>query len=266
MRPTLRSQSRTPSVASPILSLSESHHLIGRSTIMKRSIAVFALGALTAAVSLPALAQSRADTELNAATQIMSDLTGATAHAGIPDAVLKNAKCVAVIPKMVKAGFVVGGQHGAGVATCKLSGGQWSPPAPFDLSGASFGAQIGGEVQGYVMMIMNDEGLQALMSGHFKVGAGVNAAAGPVGREAAGDVGNDAAILNYATSKGAYVGATLNGAELNQDHGETRELYGSLVPFSSILNGKAQMPEQSAARQFVNAIDQDVERASTDQH
>jgi len=150
---------------------------------MNKSIALFAAGALAAAVSVPAIAQDRSTDELNSATQVMQELTGPQSKAGIPDDVLKNAKCVAVIPKMLKAGFVVGGQHGAGVATCRLANGRWSPPAPFDLSGATFGAQIGGEEQGYVMMIMNDSGMQALMSGHFKIGAGVDAAAGPVGRE-----------------------------------------------------------------------------------
>lgn len=233
---------------------------------MKRSIAALTIGALTAAVSLPLLAQDRADTELNAATEVMQSLTGPQAKAGIPDDVLKGAKCVAVIPKMLKAGFVVGGQHGAGVATCKTADGRWSPPAPFDLSGATFGAQIGGEEQGYVMMIMNNDGMQALMSGHFKLGAGVDAAAGPVGREGSGSAGNNAAILSYARAKGAYIGATLNGAELNQDHGETSELYGQPTQFSAILNGQVQMPEQSAAREFVDTINHAVERASNDQH
>lgn len=232
--------------------------------MLKKSIAFVAAGALTALVSLPAVAQDRADNELNAATQVMQELTGPQSKAGIPDDVLKDAKCVAVIPKMLKAGFVVGGQHGAGVATCRLENGQWSPPAPFDLSGATFGAQIGGEEQGYVMMIMNNDGMQALMSGHFKVGAGVDAAAGPVGREGSGSAGVSAAILSYARAKGAYIGATLNGAELNQDHGETKELYGQPTQFSSILNGQVHMPDQSAAREFVHTINRAVERASAD--
>lgn len=230
---------------------------------MKPIVVVLTLGALAGAVSLSASAQSRADNELNAASQVMHDLTGPQSKAGIPDDVLRDAKCVAVIPKMVKAGFVFGGQHGAGVATCRTSGGHWSAPAPFDLSGMTWGAQIGGEVQGYVMMIMNDDGMQALMSGHFKVGAGVNAAAGPVGREGSADAGVSAAILSYANSKGAYIGATLNGTELNQDHGETQELYGQATQFQAILNGQVSMPSDSAAHDFVATIHRAVDRAST---
>lgn len=229
---------------------------------MKKSLAVFAIGALAAAASIPVIAQTRADNELNSATTIMNELTGPASKAGIPDDILKNAKCVAVIPKMLKAGFVVGAQHGAGVATCRLENGRWSPPAPFDLSGASFGAQIGGEEQGYVMMIMNNDGMQALMSGHFKIGAGVDAAAGPVGREGSGSAGVSAAILSYSRAKGAYVGATLQGAELNQDHGETRELYGQPTSFSAILDGQVHMPEQGAARTFVETINSAVQRAA----
>lgn len=230
---------------------------------MRKSVTVFAIGCLAAASSLAAFAQSKVDTELNQATNVIQSLTGPQSSAGIPDAVLKNAKCIAVIPKMVKAGFVVGGQHGNGVATCRLADGRWSAPAPFSLSGASFGAQIGGEEMGYVMMIMNDQGMQTLDSGHFKVGAGVNAAAGPVGRDAAASGGLNAAILTYARAKGAYAGATLNGAELNQDHGATKELYGHMVGFSSILDGKVSMPSAQPAHRFVSTIHKAVARAAS---
>jgi lipid-binding SYLF domain-containing protein len=229
---------------------------------MRKSIAILSAGIFAAAASMPAMAQSKADTELDQASEVLQSLTGPQSNAGIPDAVLKDAKCVAVIPKMVKGGFVLGAEHGDGVATCKTAEGKWSPPAPFQMSGASFGAQIGGEEQGYVMMIMNDQGMQALNSGHFKVGAGVNAAAGPVGRNASGSGGWDAAILSYARSKGAYVGATLNGAELNQDHGKTKSLYGHEVAFSQILNGSVHMPDQSAAKDFVRTVNQASQRAS----
>ena len=229
---------------------------------MRTTLAVITTGLLAAGMTVAASAQNKIDNELDQATQIMNELTGPQSTAGIPDAVLKDAKCVAVIPKMLKAGFVVGGQHGDGIATCKMADGRWSPPAPFSLTGASFGAQIGGEEQGYVMMVMNHEGLAALESGHFKVGAGVDAAAGPVGREASASGGWKASILSYSRAKGAYVGATLNGAELNQDKNATRELYGHEVPFSDILHGEAHTTE-AAARQFVHTINHAVEQAGS---
>jgi SH3 domain-containing YSC84-like protein 1 len=229
---------------------------------MRKSLNLLAIGALAVATSAVAVAQDKVDDELNQATQIMNELTGPQSTAGIPNAVLRNAKCIAVIPKLLKGGFVVGAQHGAGVATCRTTDRRWSPPAPFDLSGASFGAQIGGEQMGYVMMIMNDQGMQALNSGHFKLGAGVNAAAGPVGRDADASVGVSAAILTYARAKGAYVGATLNGDELNQDHKATKELYGEEQSFTSILDGQVHMPAQGPAREFVRTINHAVESAA----
>ncbi len=229
---------------------------------MKRTLAVFAIGVLATATSTAAFAQNQISNELNEATQIMQELTSPQTKVGIPDAVLKGAKCVAVIPKMVKGGFVIGAQHGAGIATCRLAGARWSPPAPFALSGASFGAQIGGEEMGYVMMIMNDQGMQALNSGHFKVGAGVNAAAGPVGRNASASGGWKAAILTYARAKGIYAGATLNGDELNQDHKATKQLYGQDVPLSKILAGQVRMPAQGPAMRFVDSISHAVQSAA----
>ncbi len=228
---------------------------------MRTSIAILATGMLVAGASAAIAQDSKVDNELNESTQIMHELTGPQSREGIPDAVLKDAKCVAVIPKMIKGGFVVGAQHGDGVATCRLSDGRWSPPAPFQLTGATFGAQIGGEEQGYVMMVMDHNGMQALQSGHFKVGAGVDAAAGPVGREASGSAGWKASILSYSRAKGAYIGATLNGAELNQDHAKTKELYGSEVPFTGILDGDAHTTEPAAV-EFVHTINRAVERAA----
>ncbi|MGH9562617.1 MAG: lipid-binding SYLF domain-containing protein, partial [Terracidiphilus sp.] len=196
------------------------------------------------------------------ATQIIQEMTGPQSTAGIPDSVLRDSKCIAVIPKLLKAGFGIGGEHGNGVATCKLENGRWSPPAPFSMSGGSFGLQIGGEEVGYIMLAMNDNGMQALMSGHFKVGAGVNAAAGPVGRDAQASTGwKGAALLSYSRAKGAYAGATLNGSELNQDHDATKQLYGHEVPFDTILKGQAH-PSDQTATQFVHTINHAVEHAS----
>ena len=231
---------------------------------MRKSIAILSAGIFAAAASMPAMAQdeNKANTGLDRATTMIQGITSPEAKAGIPDVVLRNAKCVAVVPKMLKGGFVVGAQHGDGVATCRMADGRWSPPAPFQLSGATFGAQIGGEEQGYVMMVMNDHGLQGLESGHFKVGAGIDAAAGPVGREASGGVAPNASILTYSTAKGAYIGATLNGAEFNEDHGRTKELYGNDVRFNAILDGKVEMPEGGPAREFVRAVNHAATQAS----
>lgn len=198
---------------------------------------------------------SAVNKELSNATDIVREMTGPNANAGIPESVLQNAKCIAVIPGLIQGGFIVGGRHGDGVATCRTSGNQWTPPAPFSLTGASWGAQIGGQSIDLIMMVMNQKGMQALMSGHFKVGAEVSGAAGPVGRQASASGGWKAGILTYSRTKGAYAGITLKGAELQQDDSATKALYGRDVKFSQILNGQASMPTDTQAHDFIAAVE-----------
>ena len=204
----------------------------------------------------------KANDELTRATETVQNITTASPDKGVPKEVLSGAKCVAVIPKLIKGAFVVGGEHGAGVASCKTPDGNWSGPAPFSVSGVSWGPQIGGKSTDLMMFIMNDEGMQGLMKGHVKLGADVSAAAGPVGRSASADAGYKAGILTYSSSKGAFIGASLNGAELQQDKKLTQEIYGSDAPFADILQGKAHA-QTSEARDFVNAVQNAKETAQT---
>jgi lipid-binding SYLF domain-containing protein len=199
--------------------------------------------------------------ELERATETVKSITAASPDKGVPNNVLQGAKCVAVIPKLVKGAFVVGGEHGDGVATCRTPDNRWSPPAPFSVSGVSWGPQIGGKSTDLMMFIMNEEGMNGLMKGHVKLGADVSAAAGPVGRSASADAGYKAGILTYSSSKGAFIGASLNGAELQQDHKATKSWYNNDVSFQDILQGKAQMPGIAAARDFVNAVQNAKETA-----
>jgi SH3 domain-containing YSC84-like protein 1 len=232
---------------------------------MKSAFAVLTVLA-AASVSIPALAQDKVDDELTQATHIIQEMTGPQQTSGIPNDVLRDSKCIAVVPKLIKAGIGIGGEHGNGVATCKLADGRWSAPAPFSMTGGSFGLQLGGEEVSYIMLAMNDQGMQALMSGHFKVGVGVNAAAGPVGRDASASAGwRGAALLSYSRAKGAYAGATLNGTELNQDHDATRQLYGRDAAFNSILDGHVHASGQGDAAEFLRTINHAVERAERGQ-
>jgi SH3 domain-containing YSC84-like protein 1 len=202
---------------------------------------------------------SGATSELQRATQVVEHMSSAAPDKGVPNEVLHGAKCVAVIPKLVKGAFVVGGEHGTGVATCRGSSG-WSAPAPFSVSGISWGPQIGGKSTDLMMFFMNDQGMNDLMAGHIKVGADVSAAAGPVGRQASAEAGWKAGILTYSSSKGAFIGASLNGAELRQDTRATKDWYGRDVPFKDILQGQVQIPN-AQARAFVNAIQNAKETA-----
>jgi len=111
---------------------------------------------------------SNANSELSRATETVQNITTASPDKGVPRDVLNGAKCVAVIPKLIKGAFVVGGEHGKGVATCKTSSGSWSAPAPFEVSGISWGPQIGGKSTDLMMFIMNDEGMGHLMRGRHQ--------------------------------------------------------------------------------------------------
>jgi len=171
----------------------------------------------------------------------------ATPDKAIPDKIMNSAKCIAVVPSIVKVAFVFGGQHGKGVATCKTATG-WSAPAPLTITGGSWGLQLGGQAVDLVMVVTNDQGMQHLLSSHFKLGTDASAAAGPVGRDATADtdVKMRAEVLTYSRARGIFAGIDLSGAAISQDKDDTSLLFGKMVPFQDILNGKAVAPQSSA--------------------
>src|SRR5690349_22291988 len=163
---------------------------------------------------------------------------------GIPEEVLDDAKCIVVVPHLIKGGFIVGGKHGRGVASCRTNTG-WSAPAFVSVGGGSWGLQIGVEGVDLVMLVMNEKGLQHLLSSKFQVSGEGSAAAGPVGRHASAgtDWKLDTQMLTYSRSKGAFAGLTLEGAVIQQDSDSTTAIYGKDAPFKSILTGKVSTPE-----------------------
>jgi lipid-binding SYLF domain-containing protein len=178
----------------------------------------------------------------------------ATPDKAIPDKVMRDAKCIAVIPSMVKIAIGFGGNHGKGVATCRTESGAWSAPAPLTITGGSWGLQLGGQAVDLVMIVTNEQGMQHLLSSKFKLGADASAAAGPVGRDAAADtdIKMRAEVLTYSRARGLFAGIDLSGASLTQDKDETRLLYGSFMPFSEILSGKVHATELSEP--FLSAV------------
>lgn len=158
----------------------------------------------------------------------------------IPQDVLADAKCIAVVPDMVKGGFVFGANHGRGVATCRVGNG-WSQPAFLAITGGTWGAQIGLESVDLVMVFLGDAGAKQLLSSQFKLGAEAGVAGGPVGREAQAstDWKMKNKILVYSRTKGLFAGIDLSGAAVKPDDDSTRSYYGNLVPFDQILGGKA---------------------------
>jgi len=218
---------------------------------MKLLEKLIAIGVLLAAMSGSMWAKDSDDTasepvkRIHAAANVLNEIMGAP-DKGIPREVLEDAKCVAVVPSMIKGGFIVGARYGKGVATCRTESG-WSAPAPFTVAGGSWGLQIGGEAVDLVMLVMNDKGMQHLLASKFKLGAEGSAAAGPVGRQAEAntDWKMRAEVLTYSRARGVFAGLELNGAVIKQDDDDTRILYGKAVPFREILTGRVAAPRGS---------------------
>ena len=189
--------------------------------------------------------ESKAADRVQAAGDVLNEIQSAP-DSGIPQEILGRAECVAVVPSMLKGGFIVGAKYGRGLASCRTPKG-WSAPAFFTVQGGSFGFQIGGQAVDLVMLIMNNEGMQKLLSSQFELGADASVAAGPVGRHAEGDTDwkMRAQVLTYSRARGAFAGATLNGAVIKQDKDSTREFYGHMVTFKAALTGEVEAPAGS---------------------
>jgi lipid-binding SYLF domain-containing protein len=218
---------------------------------MKKVMFVLAMLSLST-LSWAGSALEDATDRLNNATSVMHEIMGMP-DKGIPEEVLEHAKCVAVIPHMVKGGFVFGAEGGKGVATCRTANG-WSAPAFITISGGSWGLQIGVEAVDVVMIFQNDKAMQRLLSSNFQVGADASAAAGPVGRHATAgtDWKLDTEILTYSRAKGAFAGLTLTGASLRQDNDSRHAIYGPKVATRALLLGKVPVPD--VAKPFVAEI------------
>src|SRR6476659_6522457 len=189
--------------------------------------------------------QTDIEKRIRNAGEVLDEIMGVKDSA-IPDKIMSDAECVAVVPSMVKIAIGFGGSHGKGVATCRTATG-WSAPAPFGITGGSWGLQIGGQAVDLVMLVMNQKGMDALLSSKFKIGADASAAAGPVGRQAAAstDWKMKSEVLTYSRARGIFAGIDLSGAKISQDADETRILFGKMVPFASILSGKIAPPTGS---------------------
>jgi lipid-binding SYLF domain-containing protein len=229
----------------------------GTKKIMKiRSLmSVVASGVLLLGCSLSASAaddRAKLADRMNDAAAVIEQVMAAPDKA-IPSGILSDAKCVVVIPSYKKAAFVVGAQYGQGVATCRTPRG-WSAPVCVQLTGGSFGFQIGGQATDLILIAMNDQGLQSMLKNKFKIGADAAASAGPVGRNA--QAGTDwklnAEFLTYSRSKGLFAGIDLDGTVLSQNQDDTRLLYGADIPFETILKGNQPTPPE--AERFVRTV------------
>jgi len=218
-----------------------------------RQIWLFGIITILAMTSYGSSAQSRQKREdlpdivkrTQSAAEVFEQIMGAP-DKGIPSEILEDAKCVAITPSMFRAAIGFGGRYGLGVASCRTSTG-WSAPAPYLMTGGSWGLQFGAQAVDLVMLVMNEKGMHHLLSSKFKIGADASAAAGPIGRHAA--AGTDwkmrAQVLTYSRARGAFAGVSLNGVAVKPDEDSTRLLYGKSVPFGQILNGAVSVPEDA---------------------
>jgi len=213
---------------------------------MKRAFLLCAaLGWAAMALGSDQPKENKAVERVQSAADVLDEIQAAP-DKGIPEDVLSSAECVAVVPSMLKAGFVFGGRYGRGVASCRTPKG-WSAPTFFRIEGGSFGLQIGGEAVDLVMLVMNKDGMKKMMSSKFKLGADASVAAGPVGRHAAADTDwkLSAQVLSYSRSRGVFGGLELNGAVVTQDKNATRDFYGHIVLSKTSLQGQIEAPKEA---------------------
>jgi len=184
----------------------------------------------------------RAVEELADATQVLEEMNQ------IPPRHRERAKCVVIVPSLVRAGFVVGARHGNGVASCRAKNG-WSAPVFVSITGGSAGLQVGVESSDVVMLVMSDRGMTNLFRTSFALGADASAAAGPVGEaaQAGTDASMSAEILTYARSRGLFAGAELSGAVVKQDREALAALYGAPGDVHGILAGNVAAPKEAGS-------------------
>jgi lipid-binding SYLF domain-containing protein len=221
---------------------------------MKRHLVlvILTLTALLVSISWAGSVREDSTERLQNSADVLREIAAAP-DKGIPEEVVKNSKCIVVVPHLVKAGFIVGAKHGRGVAVCRTSSG-WSAPAFVSVNGGSWGLQIGAEGVDLVMLVMNDSGLRHLLSSKFEITGEGSAAAGPVGRHASAgtDWKLNTELLTYSRSRGIFAGLTLEGAVVEQDADATVAIYGNDLPFKKILMGEVAAP--APATSFLRAV------------
>ena len=197
---------------------------------------------------------------LQAAGVVLHEIMAAP-DKGIPEEVLNDAKCIAVVPNMAKGGFIVGGEHGRGVVTCRTGHG-WSAPAFISIGGGNFGFQAGAQSVDLVMLFMNDKGVQGLLSSKFELSGEASAAAGPVGRHASAgtDWKMNTEALSYSRTKGLFAGVAVDGAKIQQDNDSTVAVYGKNVSFRKTLSGGVHAP--ASTESFLAAVSAAVHKAN----
>jgi len=183
----------------------------------------------------------------------------------IPQGLLDKAKCVVVLPSVVKFAIGIGGSYGRGVMTCRTGenfNGPWGAPTMMALEGGSFGLQLGGQATDFVLLLMSDSSARGVLSSKVKLGADASAAAGPKGRDAAAatDVTLRAEILTYSRSRGLFAGISLEGSTLRPDKNGNKDLYEKDVPAKDIVL-KGAVPAPPSAQELLSTLNSKTPKA-----
>ena len=214
-----------------------------------RLIATLALGAtfLSAASDAPKRLQS--------AAQALKEVMGIP-DKSIPQDLMNKAQCIVIVPDLKKGAFIVGGKYGKGFVSCRKKGGVgWSAPGAIRIEGGSIGFQIGGSEMDVFMLVMNERGVERLLSTKFTLGGDATVAAGPVGRvaQAETDARMTAEILTWSRARGLFAGVALNGATLREDEDWNTDLYGKPLSNKEIVTGAVAAPKSAAT--LLNELD-----------
>jgi SH3 domain-containing YSC84-like protein 1 len=219
--------------------------------------ALFASALLLVSLAPAATAQKteKIDARIDAAHAVLHELLN-TPDKGVPLDIAASATCVVVVPSFKKGAFVIGGEYGQGVASCRTHRGTWSAPVFIQLEGASFGFQIGGQSTDLVLIGRNHHALDDLLKDKVKLGGDASVAAGPVGRDTQASTTElaNAEFLTYSRNRGLFAGIDLNGDVVHQNTADTEAVYGSDIPYAKILAGGVATPP--AAAHFVATVNQ----------
>jgi len=161
----------------------------------------------------------------------------------IPQELLEKAECVIVFPSVKKLAFGIGAEYGRGAMVCRTGEkfrGPWGAPAMYALEGGSLGFQIGGEATDLILLVMNDRGMESILSSKVKLGADASVAGGPKGRDASADTDAwmRAEILSYSRSRGLFAGVSLAGTTLRPDDDANEQIYGHAIKAKEIVRGE----------------------------
>jgi len=204
---------------------------------------LFAMLAAATASTVFAAGEPEPVKRIDEAAKVLDEIMAAP-DKGIPVDLLNKAQCVAIVPGVKRAGFIVGAKYGKGVLTCRDPKYGWTGPSTVRVEGGNFGLQIGGGETDVVLLVMNERGAEKIRKSQFTIGGDAAAMAGPVGREAAAktDAYMRAEILAYSRSRGVFAGITLDGATLRADDDDNAKIYGKRVDHQDILTGKIPPP------------------------